>query len=68
MSTTEAARPRLRANRAARLGWCGMLPFLLGSLGCWEQVSPNWFPLMKRQAALQAFELNEYYGKGEGLT
>lgn len=66
---TDAAKPRMRANKAGRRQvWCGMLPFLLSSLGCWEQVSPNWFPQMKRQAALQAFELNEYYGKGEGMT
>ncbi|MBW2232103.1 MAG: cytochrome c [Deltaproteobacteria bacterium] len=39
-----------------------------GSLGCWEQVSREWFPLMKRQLALQAFELNTYVGDGSGLT
>lgn len=27
-----------------------------GSLGCWEQVSYDWFPQMKRQIAVQAFE------------
>ena len=40
---------------------------ILFSLGCWEQVSPNWFPQMKRQAALQAFELNTYLDESEGL-
>lgn len=39
-----------------------------GSVGCWEQVSPNWWPQMKRQAAVQAYELNEFYGQGQGLT
>ncbi len=43
------------------------LALMLFSLGCWEQVSPEWFPQMKRQAALQAFELNTYLGEGEGL-
>ena len=37
------------------------------SLGCWEQVSPDWFPQMKRQAAVQAYELNTFFGSGEGL-
>ncbi|MGH0036656.1 MAG: c-type cytochrome [Myxococcota bacterium] len=29
---------------------------LLGSPGCWEQVSRDWFPQMKRQLAVQAYE------------
>ena len=37
--------------------------FGTGSLGCWEQVSPEWWPQMKRQLAVQAFEYNPY-GKG----
>ena len=28
--------------------------------GCWEQVSVEWFPQMKWQKAVQAFELNDY--------
>jgi mono/diheme cytochrome c family protein len=50
------------------------LPFLgiicavaILGLGCWEQVSPNWFPQMKRQAAVQAYELNTFLDSGEGL-
>ena len=50
------------------------LPFLgilcavaILGLGCWEQVSPNWFPQMKRQAAVQAYEINTFFGSGEGL-
>ena len=31
-----------------------------GSLGCWEQVSPEWWPQMKRQLAVQAFEYNPF--------
>ncbi len=33
---------------------------LLGLPGCWEQVSVEWFPQMKWQEAVQAFELNPY--------
>lgn len=29
---------------------------LVGSMGCWEQWSDSWFPQMKRQKAIQAFE------------
>lgn len=29
---------------------------LAGSVGCWEQWSDTWFPQMKRQKAVQAFE------------
>jgi len=29
---------------------------LCGSVGCWEQWSDTWFPQMKRQKAVQAFE------------
>ncbi len=39
-----------------------------GSVGCWEQMSADWFPQMKRQHAVQAFELNPHVGHGEGLT
>lgn len=31
-----------------------------GSLGCWEQASAEWWPQMKRQLAVQAFEYNPY--------
>ncbi|MGE4649514.1 MAG: hypothetical protein AAEJ53_01385, partial [Myxococcota bacterium] len=27
------------------------------SVGCWEQWSEDWFPQMKRQKAVQAFEI-----------
>jgi hypothetical protein len=36
------------------------------SLGCWEQVSQEWFPQMKRQIAVQAFELDTMAGDGSG--
>lgn len=36
----------------------GLLISTIGSTGCWEQVSEEWFPQMKRQLAIQAFEEN----------
>ena len=58
----------IRERHQVRVPVAGLLLALLGlSLGCWEQVSPDWFPQMKRQAALQAFELNTIMGSGEGL-
>lgn len=58
----------IRKRHQVRVPVAGFLLALLGlSLGCWEQVSPDWFPQMKRQAALQAFELNTIMGSGEGL-
>lgn len=39
-----------------------------GSFGCWEQVSMDWFPQMKKQLAVQAFELDPFTGSGQGLT
>ncbi len=38
------------------------------SVGCWEQVSAEWFPQMKRQLAVQAFEYDPYVPDGEQLT
>jgi mono/diheme cytochrome c family protein len=37
-----------------------LLLALIGLPGCWEQVSVEWFPQMKWQPAVQAFELNPY--------
>jgi mono/diheme cytochrome c family protein len=39
-----------------------------GSLGCWEQVSYDWFPQMKRQIAVQAFEDTGVAGHPQGFT
>ena len=58
----------IREQRRIRVPVLGLLLALAGlSLGCWEQVSPDWFPQMKRQAAVQAFELNTIVGSGEGV-
>jgi mono/diheme cytochrome c family protein len=37
-----------------------MLLVLVASPGCWEQASVEWWPQMKWQPAVQAFELNPY--------
>jgi mono/diheme cytochrome c family protein len=44
------------------------MAFSSGSLGCWEQVSEEWFPQMKRQPAVQAFEADTTYGAGQGFA
>jgi len=41
---------------------------LTASFGCWEQVSAEWFPQMKRQAAIQAFELVEHNDQLQGFS
>jgi hypothetical protein len=41
---------------------------LAGSLGCWEQWSNAWFPQMKRQPAIQAFESVAFDGQLEGFV
>jgi mono/diheme cytochrome c family protein len=41
----------------------------LTSVGCWEQLDGgNWFPQMKRQIAIQAFENTGIEGHPQGLT
>lgn len=37
-----------------------------GSLGCWEQISEEWFPQMKRQRAIQTFERDATHGAERG--
>lgn len=37
----------------------GLAILLLGGMGCWEQVNREWFPQMKEQPAVQAFENEE---------
>jgi mono/diheme cytochrome c family protein len=55
-----------KALRLARV--VAVVAFSSGSLGCWEQVSDEWFPQMKRQRAVQAFEGNTMYGAGLELA
>ncbi len=41
---------------------------LTSMVGCWEQWSNDWFPQMKWQPAVQAFERVEFEGQIEGFT
>jgi mono/diheme cytochrome c family protein len=38
------------------------------SVGCWEQWSDTWFPQMKRQKAIQAFETVQFEGQITGFS
>ena len=58
-------KPSRRKSHLPSLGILGALAIF--GLGCWEQVSPDWFPQMKRQAAVQAYEINTFFESGEGL-
>jgi mono/diheme cytochrome c family protein len=40
---------------------------VFATTSCWEQRSENWFPQMKRQKAVQAFEQVEWNGQKEGF-
>ena len=53
------ARPRLAARRApagSRPLFALVLLLTSGSFGCWEQWSDTWWPQMKWQKAIQAYE------------
>jgi mono/diheme cytochrome c family protein len=54
---------RSRTSTTGKLFVISLLTLLFGSTGCWEQGSVEWFPQMKWQAAVQAFELNPYQGR-----
>jgi hypothetical protein len=58
-------RSALRLSRT-----CFLLTALLltTSVGCWEQWSDTWFPQMKRQKAIQAFELVGFDGQLQGFV
>jgi len=63
-----------RADRVGAGSWptrCLLLACLAmlgsGSLGCWEQNSSEWWPQMKRQLAVQAYEFNPYSKGGAQL-
>ena len=50
-------------RRAPSATLVAVTAFLLSfSMGCWEQWSDDWFPQMKRQKAVQAFEIIELEG------
>jgi len=41
---------------------------LTTQVGCWEQWSDSWFPQMKRQKAVQAFESVDFEGRVEAFS
>jgi mono/diheme cytochrome c family protein len=47
---------RRSSRRIGHTLWALTVLLLSGSVGCWEQWSDTWFPQMKRQKAVQAFE------------
>jgi len=50
------------ALRISRSLFAAVALMLTGSLGCWEQWSESWFPQMKWQKAVQAFERLDFKG------
>jgi mono/diheme cytochrome c family protein len=57
-----------RRFRFARTVFLLVALLLTGSIGCWEQWSNDWFPQMKWQPAVQAFERVEWRGRLEGFV
>jgi mono/diheme cytochrome c family protein len=62
-----------RSLQTTQLGrWARVLLtslFLSLSFGCWEQIDDGeWFPQMKRQITVQAFELNTHSGQNHGFS
>jgi cytochrome c553 len=58
---------RRRPFRFARTLFLLVALLLTSSVGCWEQWSNDWFPQMKWQPAVQAFERVEWKGRLEGF-
>jgi mono/diheme cytochrome c family protein len=56
----------LSRRSAAIASLCALV--LSTSTGCWEQWSETWFPQMKWQKAVQAFERVEWQGQVEGFS
>jgi mono/diheme cytochrome c family protein len=54
--------------RLSRSFFAGTALLLTTTVGCWEQWSDSWFPQMKRQKAVQAFEEVLYTGSVDALT
>ncbi len=55
------SKPKLRAAVA-------LSALALFAMGCWEQWSDTWFPQMKWQHTVQAFEAVNHNGQVEGFT
>ena len=56
-----------RRSRDRALALAGGLALLVLLPGCWEQWSESWFPQMKWQKAVQAYERVEFNGRVEGF-
>ena len=53
----------------SRLASFGLALLVVGSLGCWEQLDDGkWFPQMKRQPTVQAFELVVHRDQRQGFS
>ena len=55
-------------RRTRALAAMGLTLLMIGNMGCWEQWSSTWFPQMKRQPAVQAFENTGVAGHPQGFT
>jgi cytochrome c len=58
---------RRSALRISRTFFLLTALLLTTAVGCWEQWSDTWFPQMKRQKAIQAFELVQEGGRVQGF-
>ena len=68
MSGRDASAPTCRDLRISRALFTGTALLLVLSMGCWEQWSDTWFPQMKRQKAIQAFEIVTLEGMPPAFT
>jgi mono/diheme cytochrome c family protein len=59
---------RRAALHLSRSFFVGTALLLTTTVGCWEQWSDTWFPQMKRQKSVQAFEEVLYTGKVDQLS
>lgn len=65
IESPRAQRALIRSPRAPRSLMAALLLVVAGLPGCWEQVSVEWFPQMKRQLAVQAHETLESVGMSD---
>ena len=56
-----------RRDRDRALALAGGLVLVVVGSGCWEQWSESWFPQMKWQKAVQAYERVQFNGRDEGF-
>ena len=58
-----------RRNSGKALRFAFIFAVLPLSFGCWEQIDDGlWFPQMKRQITVQAFEENTWAGQSQGFS